>query len=213
MIARWSSPKMRSTSRRLSPFIQRDCRRRFRRELTPVAVRSSPKRLVRRTAISASSSVPTRESTNASSASVQRRQRLQRPHVPQRGGRPRMEVGGARPVWRSAAGATLPTSFPIRGARRGYLYLPCGSLLVGVRCWGRDDRAAAQRRGRVSQTRPERVASAFQRRPVVTARVSQERVRVKSNDRRNLVRLGWDKAKNPVVQIEVGGHPATGPVH
>src|SRR3989442_1091820 len=56
-----------------SPFIQRDCRRRFRRELTPVAVRLSPNLPLSRTAMSASSSVPTSESTNASSASVQRR--------------------------------------------------------------------------------------------------------------------------------------------
>ena len=39
-----------------------------------------------------------------------------------------------------------------------------------------------------------------------------ERVWVKSNDRRNLVRLSWDKAKEPVVQIEIRGHPAAGPV-
>jgi hypothetical protein len=100
---RWSSPKIRSTSRRLRPFSQRDRRRRFRRELTPVAVRSSPEHLLRRTAKSASSSVPRSESTKESSASVQRRQRLQPPHVPQRGRRPLIEAGGARSAWGQAA--------------------------------------------------------------------------------------------------------------
>ena len=163
--------------------------------------------------MSASSSVPRSESTNASSASVQRRQRLQRPHVPQRGRRLRMEVGGARSVWRPGAGANLATSFPdTRGRARPLVFamrtLPGGSALMATTI-GRP----AQRRGARFADSPGSVwASAFERRPVVTAGVPQECVWVKSNDRRNLVRLSWDKAKEPVVQIEVGGHPATGAV-
>ena len=123
-----------------------------------------------------------------------------------------MDVGGARSVWRTGAGVNLPTSFPDTRGKATLLVYAMRISPRGTALMGEDDRAAAQRRGRVSQTRPERVASAFEWRPVVTARVPQECVRVKSDDRRNLVRLSWDKAKEPVVQIEVGGHPATGAV-
>jgi hypothetical protein len=86
-IVRWSTPKIRSSSRRLSPCIHRERPLRLRRSITAVEVRATPKRTRNCVAISLGSYLPTRPSTNASSASVHRRHRAHRPHVPHRGGR------------------------------------------------------------------------------------------------------------------------------